>query len=206
MAVWVNQQINRWWIQKKKTLIQHFTFKPGIWSGCDGPDGDGPACVGCCGDGPTCVGCCGDGPDGDCPLLLSITGPVGDPTLVLFILNTELIKSSKLCWLCATVSTLNKTIINFCMLANWKKMNEKKWIELLLFEIENRERIAFALQILQAIQGVPALWKPAKFTFQEFRRNLFFIKIDCRPSLSQLSSSKSSRIFFRFFVSYFLIF
>lgn len=59
------------------------TFAPGICGG------------GATGDGPT-----GDGPegDGDGPLLLLLViGPVGDPLLLVFLSNTELIKSSKVC-------------------------------------------------------------------------------------------------------------
>lgn len=64
---------------RTKTL----TFAPGICGG--GATGDGPT-----GDGPEA--------DGDGPLLLLLViGPVGDPLLLVFLSNTELIKSSKVC-------------------------------------------------------------------------------------------------------------
>lgn len=62
-----------------------------------------------------------------------MSGPVGDPLLTVFWLKTVLIKSSKLCWQCATASTLNTAIITFCMFANWKQMNENTSINLFLF-------------------------------------------------------------------------
>lgn len=89
------------------------TLKPGI--DAIGPPDDGPDGVGLTGCGFT--GCEGDGPDGDGPLL-SISGPFGCPLLLVFILNTVLINSSKLCWQWAVASTLNTTIITFCMFAN----------------------------------------------------------------------------------------